>query len=82
LRSAIQNHRQVSYLFLGSRKHLIQRKVLDRNRALYRAGGNYSLGPMAEAHWQAFIRRRFADAAKGIETPHIHEICDLWAGTD
>jgi len=41
LRSAIQNHRQVGYLFLGSRKHLIQKMVLDRNRPLYRAGGHY-----------------------------------------
>jgi hypothetical protein len=44
----IQNHRQVGYLFLGSRKHLIQKMVLDRNRPLYRAGGHYPLGPIAE----------------------------------
>ena len=47
LRSVIQNHRKVSYLFLGSRKHLIQKMVLDRNRPLYRAGGHYPLGPIA-----------------------------------
>ena len=52
LRSVIQAHRQVSYVFLGSRKHLIQKMVLDRNRPLYRAGGHYPLGPIAEKHWQ------------------------------
>ena len=53
LRSVMQHHRQVAYLFLGSRKHLIQKMVLDRNRPLYRAGGHYPLGPIAEVHWRA-----------------------------
>ena len=80
LRSVIQHHRQVGYLFLGSRKHLIQKMVLDRNRPLYRAGGHYPLGPIAEKHWQPFIRQRFADAEKGIGQEHIHEVCELTQG--
>ncbi len=80
LRSVMQNHRQVSYLFLGNRKHLIQKMVLDRNRPLYRAGGHYPLGPIAEKHWQPFIRQRFADADKGIDQNHIREVCELTQG--
>jgi len=80
LRSVMQHHRQVAYLFLGSRKHLIQKMVLDRNRPLYRAGGHYPLGPIAEVHWQPFIRQRFAGAGKGIGQDHIHELCDLTQG--
>ena len=64
LRSVMQHHRQVGYLFLGSRKHLIQKMVLDRNRPLYRAGGHYPLGPIAEVHWQPFVRQRFAGRIK------------------
>src|SRR5260370_12124626 len=64
LRSVIQNHRQVGYLFLGSRKHLIQKMLLDRARPLYRAGGHYPLGPIEEAHWLPFIRKRFIEADK------------------
>jgi len=80
LRSVIQDHRLVSYLFLGSRKHLVQKMVLDRNRPLYRAGGHYPLGPIAEQHWQPFIQERFADARKGIDQTHIHDICELTQG--
>ena len=80
LRSVMQHHRQVGYLFLGSRKHLIQAMVLDRNRPLYRAGGHYPLGPIAEKHWQPFIRQRFADADKGIGEAHIHQVCELTQG--
>ena len=80
LRSVIQHHRQVGYLFLGSRKHLVQKMVLDRNRPLYRAGGHYPLGPIAESHWQPFIRQRFGAADKGIGQEHIHEVCELTQG--
>jgi hypothetical protein len=80
LRSVIQNHHHVSYIFLGSRKHLIQKMVLDRNRPLYRAGGHYPLGPIAEKHWQPFIRSRFADARKRIDEQEIHEICEMTQG--
>jgi hypothetical protein len=80
LRSVIQNHRGVSYLFLGSRKHLIQKMVLDKNRPLYRAGGHYPLGAIAEKHWQPFIRQHFADASKGINEAEIHDVCEMTQG--
>jgi hypothetical protein len=80
LRSVVQNHREVAYLFLGSRKHLIQKMVLDRNRPLYRSGGHYPLGPIAEKHWQPFIQQRFTDADKGIDRGHIHDVCEMTQG--
>ena len=80
LRSVIQNHRAVSYLFLGSRKHLIQKMVLDKNRPLYRAGGHYPLGPIAENHWRPFVRERFSDAEKRIDDEQIHAVCDITQG--
>ena len=80
LRSVIQNHDKVGYIFLGSRKHLIEKMVLDRRRPLFGAGGRYPLGPIAEEHWQPFIRRRFADADKRIEEQHIRDICEITQG--
>lgn len=80
LRSVIQNHRRVGYIFLGSRKHLIEKMFMDRARPLYRAGGHYPLGPIAEEHWQPFVRKRFADAHKVISKARIHEVCELTQG--
>ena len=80
LRSIIQNHRHVSYIFLGSRKHLIQKMVMDSSRPLYRAGGHYPLGPIAEQHWLPFIRKRFLSAAKRIDDEQIRSICRLTEG--
>ena len=80
LRSVVQNHRHVGYLFLGSRKHLIQKMFMDRSRPLYRAGGHYPLGPIAEEHWQPFICKQFADADKVISKKRIHDVSELTHG--
>src|SRR2546426_512969 len=80
LRSVIQNHRHVGYIFLGSRKHLIQKMFMDRSRPLYRAGGHYPIGSIDEEHWQPFIRMRFADANKVISESRIHSVCELTQG--
>jgi AAA+ ATPase superfamily predicted ATPase len=80
LRSVIQNHREVAYLFLGSRKHLIKKMFMDRSRPLYRAGGHYPLGPIAEEDWIPFIRERFAAGGKKISHSLIHSICERTQG--
>ena len=80
LRSSIQTQQDVAYLFLGSRKHLIQKMFLDQARPLYRAGGHYPLGPIAEPHWRPFIQTRFAQADKRIGPEHIAEVCTLTGG--
>src|SRR6266567_2634473 len=75
LRSVIQNHKNVGYIFLGSRKHLIPKMFMDRARPLYRAGGHYPLGPITEADWAPFIREKFIAANKRIGDQCIHSIC-------
>ena len=80
LRSAVQTQRDVACLFLGSRKHLIQKMFMDRSRPLYRAGGHYPLGPIAEDHWVPFIGKRFAAADKAIRPEAIHSIWTLTHG--
>ncbi len=80
LRSIIQTHADVSYIFLGSRRHLIQKMFLDRSRPLYRAGGHYPLGPIKEKEWVPFIRRRFLNGGKRIDDGRIRLICSLTEG--
>jgi hypothetical protein len=80
LRSIIQHHRDVAYIFLGSRKHLIRKMFLDESRPLYRAAGHYPLKPIDEEHWIPFIQRRFAAANKQIVEEHIRSICFLTEG--
>lgn len=80
LRSTIQKHDQVSYIFSGSRKHLIQKMVLDKTRPLYRAGGHYPLGPIALSHWQSYIGDRFSKSGRSISSDLIDLIFSLTQG--
>jgi hypothetical protein len=80
LRSVIQHQAEVCYLFLGSRKHLVQQMFLDKSRPLYRSAGHYPLAPIAEGHWTEFIRQRFLDADKGIDDDSIRAVCRLTQG--
>jgi hypothetical protein len=80
LRSIIQTQQQVSYIFLGSRKHLIQKMYLDQSRPLYRAGGHYPLGLIPLQAWVPFIRKRFHHSDKKIDDQVIHSICEMTGG--
>jgi hypothetical protein len=80
LRSIIQQQNKVAYIFLGSRKHLIQEMFLNRSRPLYRSAGHYPLGPIGEEHWRPFIQEKFDSAEKRIGDAVIARICDLTEG--
>jgi len=80
LRSVIQKQEHVAYLFLGSRKHMIQRMFLDESRPLYRSGSHYPLGPITTNHWIPFVRTRFKRSGKGIGAEQVRRICEITGG--
>lgn len=80
LRSIMQQQQKVAYIFLGSRKHIVQKMFLDKSRPLYRSAGHYPLPPIHEKHWLSFIRTRFTSAKKKIDDEMIHLICQLTQG--
>ena len=80
LRSAAQSQPDAAFIFLGSRKHLLQSMLLDQSRPLYRAGGHYPLGPIATVHWRPFIRERFAAGDRAIDDLVIDHLCALTGG--
>lgn len=80
LRSIIQKQKAVSYIFLGSRKHLIQEMFLEKSRPLYRSAGHYPLGPIATEDWVPFIAEKFQVAGKLISDETVAAICRLTEG--
>ena len=80
LRSSIQHHKHVSYLFLGSRKHLLQSMFLDQSRPLYRSAAHYPLGAIATEHWLPFITSRFRKTKKKINKATTIQLCEQTEG--
>jgi len=59
MRAAFQTHHHVSYIFSGSRQHLIADMVNNRDRAFYKMGRVVFLGKIADKDFQVFIAERF-----------------------
>ena len=58
-RTKIQQHKNVSYVFMGSQRHLLGQMFNDRNRALYRSGKPFNLYKIPENELKIFIKDKF-----------------------
>ena len=66
MRSAIQSHRNVSYIFLGSRYHMLRRMFTDHNRPFYKSAVTIHLDKPPVEESVRFVVDRFASAGKSI----------------
>jgi len=59
LRASIQNHRQVNYVLMGSKKHLLLGMVTRRNRAFYNFGKLVRLERIPAGVWIPYLTKGF-----------------------
>lgn len=59
LRSVIQHHQKVSYVIMGSKKHMLLGMVTRKNRAFYNFGKLVYLNKIAAEKWELYIRKGF-----------------------
>lgn len=76
LRSAIQTHEHVSYLFVGSKKHLLHDLFSNPNRPFYRSGKIFPLEKIDIDHLRAFIKERFREAKVDIDEKALELIME------
>lgn len=70
-RSRIQKQRNVRYVFLGSKTHLLERMFLDHSRPFYRSAREMPLSKPPEAESREFVRSRFFEAGLFIADTEI-----------
>ena len=76
IRSAIQQHRHVGYVFAGSKTRLLADMVSGPTRPFYRMGSVLFLGPVPRADFAAFIERGFASGHIRVESRAADAILD------
>lgn len=77
LRSVWQNHRNVSYCFYGSKRHMM-RDIFDKPEApFYRFGTIYILDRIQTGDWVKFIINNFKETNKTITEELAVKISDL-----
>ena len=77
LRGTVQHHQHVSYIFAGSKPHLVGR-MLSSGRAFYQLADEYQFGPIEPRHLSDWIDERMA--AVGLEPQGAGQICVEVAG--
>lgn len=77
IRSKIQHHKNVAYVFAGSRKHLLDRIFADKAKPLYRIGKPLHLGPIPAKDFVDFIRKKFELGRISLSESIAHEIVSI-----
>ncbi len=76
IRSVIQHHREVGYIFAGSKKHIIKDMIYREDRAFYKAGKVLSLGKIPRSIFAKFINKKFETSGFTTAPEVVAEILD------
>jgi len=79
LRTHIQRHQNISYFFMGSKKHLIVDMFNNTNRPFYKLAASYPLGKIRKEELVVFISEKFQNEGRKIDketASGIIEVCE------
>lgn len=77
IRSKIQHHDRVAYVFMGSKRHLLDELCSDKSRPLYRIAKPMPLGKIPEKKLATFIHSRFQSAHVRSAPAEIQRILEI-----
>jgi uncharacterized protein len=72
MRAVFQAQPEVSHVYLGSKRHLLERIFNDRNEPFWRSAKQLEIGMIAPEKFATFIQARFSETGKRI-TPEALE---------
>ncbi len=77
LRAKIQHHDRVAYVFMGSKRHLLDELFQDKTKPLYRIAKSMPLGKISKQKLGSFIRSRFRSVKMGITPQEVAQILEM-----
>ena len=77
MRAVFQRHKNVAYLFAGSKRHLIYDMISDKSRAFYKMGRVLNLGKIPRVEFIPFLMKRFHKTGFHIEEGVLDDILDI-----
>ncbi len=77
MRAAFQGHRNVSYIFMGSRRHLMESMFTDPSRPFYKSGKHLPLKRIPQDELVAFISSKFRKGKFRITRANAAQIVDF-----
>lgn len=80
MRTVFQSHRNVSYIFLGSKKHLFGKLFQDPSRPFYKSGKHMPLGRLPADEVKKHIKERFSLGEITVRNEALSFIAEKGAG--
>jgi len=80
LRAVFQGQPEVAHVYLGSKRHVLDRIFGDRNEPFWRSAKKMEIGLIGRAVFARFIRSRFERTDKGITDEAAARLLDCTAG--
>lgn len=80
MRTVFQSHRNVSYIFLGSKKHLFSKLFQDPNRPFYKSGKHMPLWRLPVDEVKRHIKERFSLGEITVQKEVLSLIAEKGAG--
>lgn len=74
LRKSIQRHKNISYIFAGSQKHLLAAMFAESKRAFYKLATTYTLGKIETSDYAAWIQKLFRKDKRKINKKYIENV--------
>jgi len=77
MRSVFQTHHNVSYIFMGSKRHLMNDLFNNPNRPFYKSGKHFPLGKIKREDFVPFIEEKFRTWKYQLKRETINYILNL-----
>ena len=80
MRAVFQAQPEVSHVYLGSKRHILERIFNDRNEPFWRSAKQLEIGLIAPAKFASFLHARFAESGKGATDEAVERLLHATGG--
>jgi uncharacterized protein len=80
MRSVFQRQSDVSHIYLGSKRHLMEQIFNDANEPFWRSAKTVELGPIPVDRFAEFIAERFRGTGKDVEEAALTSVLEMTNG--
>ena len=80
MRSVFQEQPEVGHVYLGSKRHVLERIFDDENEPFWRSSKRLELGTIEAGAFARFLRKRFEDTEKGIDDEALSRVLEATGG--
>ena len=80
MRSVFQEQPEVGHVYLGSKRHVLERIFDDENEPFWRSSKRLEIGTIESGAFARFLRKRFEETEKGVDEEALSRVLEATGG--